>query len=342
MACCNNNEVFESLAQPRRRPLKHHERHSITGHRIVIFNPIRILVNALVVKMRVVTTFFLLQSVSIDPSIYRSVANNKSCYKMTKTTKQKDIPRQKIGEDISRLHSTLCTSGNWDLNPDSFRLEEGLEERLPLDVVEWNAKTRRYQVPKGHSVTIDDVIVQAMVAVLLYRMEKGWGRERFFQALSVWTGPDKGVDDDDDDDFTQTFPLENHWQEDIDLFIREKKLGKTTLSHSDSFCNFAQLYKCSRGKRKRRSEYILSQCHVLAEQAAVQMALHLQNENSREYSTLAALMVKFAIQDDETIMRDLANSVVQSARKESNCFPKVAFNDLDDLESERAHKKQRV
>lgn len=49
---------------------------------------------------------------------------------------------------------------------------------MPLDTVQFNGDCRRYQVKQGSDVTEDDVIAQAMVMRLLYRMEKKSDEEK--------------------------------------------------------------------------------------------------------------------------------------------------------------------
>ena len=123
------------------------------------------------------------------------------------------------------------------------------EGRTPLDLVAFDKTTRRYQVTDAKSrVTTDDAIAQAMVAVLLYRMCKGWGVKRYLQSLSIWGGTPAPDDDDE-----CGFPLENLWKRDIKEWISCKKLGLTTLCHGDNFDTFHRLYGAFLGRWARRS-----------------------------------------------------------------------------------------
>eukprot|EP00581_Thalassiosira_minuscula_P017777 CAMPEP_0183722758 /NCGR_PEP_ID=MMETSP0737-20130205/14630_1 /TAXON_ID=385413 /ORGANISM="Thalassiosira miniscula, Strain CCMP1093" /LENGTH=379 /DNA_ID=CAMNT_0025952993 /DNA_START=18 /DNA_END=1154 /DNA_ORIENTATION=+ len=240
-----------------------------------------------------------------------------------KTTKQKEGPRQLIASDISYLPDTLCNSGNWDLRPTSFQAREV----WPLEVAQFNAGKGRYEVKYESGVTEDDVIVQSMIVCLLYRMEKGWGKARSFQALSIWSGKRANANDVDDD-----FPLDNLWEDEIQSLIREKKLGKNTLKHNDNFDNFPRLYGCSKGRRARRAGSFIGRVHIFAEQAAVQMALHLHRNVSKAYSFLSAVIVHMALQSNSEergqLMYALADTLLHSARKESNNFPDVALRDI--------------
>ncbi|KAL7530369.1 hypothetical protein ACHAWF_003352 [Thalassiosira exigua] len=244
---------------------------------------------------------------------------------MPKSTKQKEGPRQLIASDISYLYDSLCRSGNWKLNPRSFESSEF----MPLDTVRFDADRGRYEVEEGSTATNDDVIAQAMVVCLLYRMEKGWGKARSFQALSVWCGAPAKADDVDDD-----FPLENLWREEIQGLIRDKRLGKTTLGHNDNYDNFPRLYACSKGRWSRRSSSYLGQVHLFAEQAAVQMALHLHQNVSENYAILAACVINYVLGNDEDrggdrlLMYELSSTLLVSARKESDNFPKTAYDDI--------------
>ena len=141
-----------------------------------------------------------------------------------KSTQQKDKSRGLIVASIAQLDTTLCDSGNWQLHPASFvASEEDDTVLLPLDVVQFNPHTYRYEVVRPvaaaavndedeahinknsknnnkkkrkinssnnnhrHQITDDDVIVQAMVVYLLYRLEHGMGNKESFQKLlSIW------------------------------------------------------------------------------------------------------------------------------------------------------------
>lgn len=229
-------------------------------------------------------------------------------------------------EEISRLGEILSLNTHWSsVQFSSFKSGD----ILPLDFVQFNKRTGRYEVEEGSNVTEDDVIIQAMVIFALYRLEKGWGRERAIKALSVWRGKSKRGSYDADD----IFPLQNLWKEDIQQAIAEEKLGKTTLSHPDSFDNFPRFYGTTqRNPWKRRSNTYKNQVHIYAEQAAVQMALHLHRHVSTDYSFLASTIIYYALKfyDDEELMICLSVSLLESARKESACYPKTALDDLDE------------
>lgn len=154
-----------------------------------------------------------------------------ACCGPTKSTKQKEVPRQKIAVDMRRLGPKLLEGGVWNLRPSSFRFSEA----LPLDDAHFDEGRRRYRPRAGSDATEDDVILQAIVVFALYRMERGWGKGRSFRALSVWGGrpaPGDGGDDDGD------FPLENLWKEEIRERIDGKRLGRNTLGHADNYDNF--------------------------------------------------------------------------------------------------------
>lgn len=241
------------------------------------------------------------------------------------SSRQKEEPRKIIVEEISRLGEILSLNTHWSsVQFSSFKSGD----ILPLDFVQFNKRTGRYEVEEGSNVTEDDVIIQAMVIFALYRLEKGWGRERAIKALSVWRGKSKRGSYDADD----IFPLQNLWKEDIQQAIAEEKLGKTTLSHPDSFDNFPRFYGTTqRNPWKRRSNTYKNQVHIYAEQAAVQMALHLHRHVSTDYSFLASTIIYYALQfyNDEELMICLSVSLLESARKESACYPKTALDDLD-------------
>ena len=71
--------------------------------------------------------------------------------------------------------------------------------------------------------------------------------------------------------------------------------------------------------------------HIYAEQATVQMALHLTHYVSIDYSFLASTIIYYALQfyDDREFMNCLSASLLESARKESTYwYPKTALDDL--------------
>ena len=242
----------------------------------------------------------------------------KKCH-VAKSIKQKEKPRDMIGLDISHLGEVICTSGNWnDVQQSSFESSE----ILPLDFVQFNEEKGRYEVEEGSNITEDDVIIQAMVMFALYRMERGWGRGRSWKALSVWSG--KPANDADD-----IFPLENLWKEEIKQTIDNKQLGKNTLGHFDNFDNFPRFFGDScKGRWSRRSSSYIGQVHIFAEQASVQLALHLHNHISKDYALLASSIIHYAFYNEFDLMSDISFSLEDSARKESECFPKTALDDL--------------
>ena len=238
-------------------------------------------------------------------------------YDVAKSMKQKEKPRDMIGSDISHLGEVICESGNWnDVKRSSFKSSE----MVPLDFVQFNEERGRYEVEEGSNITEDDMIIQAMVMFALYRMEKGWGRGRSWKALSVWSGK-PAIDAD-------IFPLENLWKEEIQQTIDNKQLGKNTLGHFDNLDNFPRFYGCSKGRWSRRSSSYIGQVHIFAEQAAVQIALHLHKHVSREYALLASSIIHYAFYNDFDLMSAISFSLEDSARKESECFPKTALDDL--------------
>ena len=235
-----------------------------------------------------------------------------------KSKKQKETPRQLIASEISYLHNILrgSESNFAEVKQSSFKTGD----MMPLDVAQFNKNKGRYEVKEGSDVSDDDVIIQSMLIFALYRMEKGWGRKRAFQALSIWSG--KPANDDADNIFTLT----NLWKDEIQKAIAEKKLGKNTLGHPDNFDNYPRFYGNSKGRWGRRSSSYVGQVHMFAEQATVQIALYLHENVSEQYALLASMIVHFAFHDDDKLMYLIASRLIESARKESDCFPKTALD----------------
>ena len=241
---------------------------------------------------------------------------------------QKELPRMKIAQDISMLSKVLSMNSDWsDVQKSSFQTSD----ILPLDFVKFNEATGRYEVEEGSNVTEDDVIILAMVIFALYRMEKGWGRERGYAAFSLWRGKSKLKSYDADD----IFPLNNLWKEEIETKLADQrdKFKKGHLAHPDYLDNFPRFYGYdSLDEWKRRSNTVKSQVHIYAEQATVQMALHLHRHVSTDYSFLASTIIHYALDfcNDEELMACLSVSLLESARKESAFYPRTALDDLDE------------
>lgn len=246
----------------------------------------------------------------------------------------KDRARLKTASFIAHLADTFQRGPSWvELNDESF---EDIDEETPIEKVTFNEVTRRYEVNEGTNASArtgtaeHDAVAQAMVMILLYRMHKGWGQPRFLKSLSVWTGKPAT-----DDDHGNPFPLPNLWAKDIDAYIKEKKLGETTLSHQDNFDNLPRMYGCSTSRWSRRSSSYISQVHILAEQSAIQMALELPGFDN--YATLASQIIHYALQEDdneglrveEQLMSHLALSLFRSARRQTDCFAKTALDDIE-------------
>ncbi len=276
---------------------------------------------------------------------------------------KKEKSRSLIVQTIADLHFKLCESGNWKLNMSSFECSE----EMPLDFVEFNEETRRYQYTfdrteevntsennkkrspdkdENLGFTEDDLIAQSMIVYLLYRMEKGWGKHRSFQALSIWGGKVAQKDADDGD----PFPLENLWVEEIKECIESKKLGKPTLCHEDYFAAFPKLYgnpKKPNPKKRyfRRSKTFISQVHILSEQAAIQMALYLHEHVSEHYAMLAGMIIHYALNfggDDPEMMPKLADCIMGVARKEPDDYPKAVFEEIEKEGQQNSAKKARI
>jgi hypothetical protein len=239
----------------------------------------------------------------------------------SRSEKQKETPRQNIADDLFRIGIALSSmQDSWNVNQSSFKSNE----LLPLDCVEFDKEKNRYQVTSTEDITEDDVILQAMVVFALYRMEKGWGQGRSVKALSIWGG--KPANDTDD----ELFPLVNLWKEEIRQCISEKMIGLTTLDHFDNFENFPRFYLRGgpRSRWRRRSDSVIGQVHIFAEQAAIQLALHLHEHVSRDYAILSSLIIFTVLRDEKGELDLYLNSLIGSSRKETDCFPTTALNDI--------------
>jgi hypothetical protein len=128
--------------------------------------------------------------------------------------------------------------------------------------------------------------------------------------------------------------------------IEQRKLGKTTLNHEDNFCRIPPLYgrPWPEPKRQdrwdRRSSDFLGRLHELSEQAIIQLALHVQEHITRDYSVLAALAVKFALEDDAFVMEDLAASLFMSSEQEDANFARVALERVYGEEAGRMKREE--
>ena len=242
----------------------------------------------------------------------------------SRSEKQKEEPRQNIADDLFELKLALSSmQDSWNVKQSSFKSNE----LLPLDCVEFDKEKNRYQVTPTEDITQDDVILQAMVVFALYRMEKGWGQARSNQALSIWGG--KPANDTDD----ELFPLVNLWKEEIRQCISAKMIGPTTLNHFDNFDNFPRFYLRGgpRSRWRRRSDSYIGQVHIFAEQAAIQLALNLHENVSRDYAVLSRLIIFTVLRDEKGELALYLDTLIGSSRKETDCFPKTALNDISAL-----------
>ena len=206
-----------------------------------------------------------------------------------------------------------------------------------MDFIEFDGKlgrykvkggpNKRYKMKHGSSVTEDDVILQAMVVFAIYRMEKGWGKSRANKALSIWGG-DPANDKDDE------FPLTNLWADEIQVQVAAKVIGPTTLNHVDNFDVFPSFYQpenpLANTKWARRSNSYIGQLHVLAEQAAVQLALYLHESVSHDYADLANSIISVAWFEDTEILKSIIIILVDSAREETDCLASTALDNWDE------------
>jgi len=273
-----------------------------------------------------------------------SMKQQRSISKTPTKLSRKDRARKHVCQNfITSLFHAFRKNEHWNLNPKSFDQNDDENPPNPLANVEFDPKTRRYAIrdnsfhqktPKKKKRKVvanenekekmsgqndDDAIAQAMVVYLLYRLERGWGNPRSFKALSVWNG--KPHNDDDED-----FPLENLWEQDISEWIAAKRLGPTTLGHFDNWDSFPRFYAFADGRWARRNHTYKNQLHIISEQSCIQLAKHL----SEDYAILASQIIHFILQDDfkREDRRQLAKSLYQSARKESDNFPRIALANL--------------
>jgi hypothetical protein len=235
--------------------------------------------------------------------------------------------RKVVAKVIAEKIPIALAEDCWSLSKRNYK-----EGDTPLDFVQFNHKTKRYE-PIGSDWNEDDVIFQALVMMLLYCLDKGWGQRRCVQALSIWTGEPPSQEDDDD----EVFQLDNLWKEEVEELIQTGKLGsEKTLGHYDSFAGFQQLYRVRKPRYFRRSACMLNYVHVLSEQAAIQFALKLREEQPA-YPTLAALVIHFAHNySTETIMSDLAQLLLQSAERADTRTKTFCKQSLEDIENDRA------
>jgi hypothetical protein len=143
------------------------------------------------------------------------------------------LAREKARDALAFL-SDVCTLDRknkacpWKLSTEAFAGAPDDGDETPLDRVCYNEARRKYEYKNddGSSVNEDDFILQAMVMLLLYRLEFGLGKQMAMQQLSVWKGSAKKPT-------KSTLP--NLWEQ--DLVPSKKQAG-----HIDNFYAFADCY----------------------------------------------------------------------------------------------------
>jgi hypothetical protein len=96
-----------------------------------------------------------------------------------RTVKQKRESRLAIRNTLVGLPETF-RNGEWHLS------KKSTED--PLASVQFNPTSGRYE-STDKSIQEDDCIAQAMVMLLLYRLEQDWSLNRTMNQLATWGAP---------------------------------------------------------------------------------------------------------------------------------------------------------
>jgi len=230
----------------------------------------------------------------------KSIRETEISSKMTPRSSKAEIIRKPILVVLSHLPRAIRRSC-WDLS-ESFWLgevdDDDEEERggeFPIQSVRFDKKDRRY-----HSTSKlfkdDDVILQAMVMMALWRFENTYGVQTMLQQLSLYNNSGSENQESNSASSTTT-DLPNLWEEEIQNLISNKKLGKTTLHHKDNYDSFQKLYATSEPPSTwaRRSKTFKSNVHVLAEQASIQFVTE-RLVDDRDLVELSATVIRFCHQ----------------------------------------------
>jgi hypothetical protein len=213
-------------------------------------------------------------------------------------------------------------------------------DETPLDLIRYNASTRKYEYTEQTKKADkrrkeDDFILQAMVMLLLYRLEFGLGKQLAMQQLSIWQGTSKKP---------SHSKLPNLWEKDL-------KASKKQAGHIDNFYTFADCYQRNTNGPghiwNRRSTSVRSVLHEFAEQSVVQWALELMKQKEFfDYPFLAANVIKIAAAESSAgASGDLAKLLYDAAVRSDHStqrFSKLAMDMMTRDSSKEQPKSKRL
>ena len=228
--------------------------------------------------------------------------------------------RRKAAQDLERLSlvfgpRSAPPTDDWHFS----NVFESSDECNPLESVQFDNKTCRYE-STDKSVETDDFIAQSMVMLILLRLELGIGFWSACKQLSIVGGKQSS--------------LENVWLDEICALIDKKRLGPTTFHHQDNFDGFRQCYSIHEKSKwqRRHSKSNLAIVHEFAEQAVVQWALNLiQDERFQDYPFLASSMIRLAKTGHKQATKDFSTLLYESAIESDSSedyFGKITINNM--------------
>lgn len=248
--------------------------------------------------------------------------------------------------NIIRLARTLHqskTRGPFHCSQEFRHKEHDPEAAEPLDELQWNSETKRYQIVSGSQYNIDDAILQSMLLLLvLARVKNGWKQADTCAQLSTWPlRANSGV--------KPQSSLTREWDDEIKELIRTKEMPQKLQNSVNNYNSFVSIY-CENGlwgsETRKKSGW--APFYVFTEHSVIQWALQAREEDPK-LSQLSLVIIKylFMVQlhnatERVAIAHALHDIILEEGVKdEPTTFSKRTLNAIERLDLEAAIKSFR-
>ena len=240
------------------------------------------------------------------------------------------VQRQPAADNIIRLVRILHKRTKptvFELSPHFCNdSHTNVDELDPLEELQWNGKTKRYQIDKTskNNYSEDDAILYAMVMLFIVaRLQHGWSHVETCSKLTIWP-----VGESSNTKVRPDTDLPREWDDEMLDLIKEKRMSPRHCHSQQNFRSFAYIYTSdysgswSFEDRKSKDKNGWAPFYEVAEQSVLQWALEYRkdNENASELALmvlhiLLGLSLKDA-KDRVAVARKLRDIVLQEAMKD--------------------------